>query len=482
MASISRERTEKAYAQGIEAIIVLIETIEKEHGNQLQELSKRVAELENQQAKNSKNSHQPPSTDGFVKQTKSLRKKSERKVGGQEGHEGHNLGWQETADIVIKHEVVECKVCGNKLSEVEGEIVEKRQVHDLPVIKVQVTEHQIEKKQCPHCHLVSVSKFPKSIGYWVQYGENIKGLITYLSQYQLIPSQRVQEFMKEVFSCKIGQGTIYNLVQKCHQILEPVEEKIKEQIKDSEVTHFDETGTNVNGKGLWMHVSSTESHTHYQVHKKRGREAMEAIGILPKYKGKAVHDGFKSYKEYQCSHYLCNAHHLRELTFIHERFNQPWAEEMIDLLCTINDTVKQAKLEHQTALESSKINTFELQFQKIIDLGYKDNPEPVLDPDAPKTRGRKKRPKPLNLLLRLDLEREQVLGFMYDFAVPFDNNLAERDIRMTKLKLKTSGCFRSLKGANAFARIRGYISTLRKQGLDILASLANLFRGNPLFV
>ena len=482
MISISRERTEKAYEQGIEAIIVLIETIEKEHGNQLQELSKRLAELENQQAKNSKNSHQPPSTDGFVKQTKSLRKKSERKVGGQEGHEGHNLGWQETADIVIKHEVVECKVCGNKLSEVEGEIVEKRQVHDLPVIKVQVTEHQIEKKQCPHCHLVSVSKFPKSIGYWVQYGENIKGLITYLSQYQLIPSQRVQELMKEVFSCEIGQGTIYNLAQKCHQILEPVEEKIKEQIKDSSVTHFDETGTNVNGEGLWMHVASTETHTHYQVHKKRGREAMEAIGILPKYKGKAVHDGFKSYKDYQCSHYLCNAHHLRELTFIHERFNQPWAEEMIDLLCDINDMVKQAKLVNKTALERSKITAFELKFQEIIDRGYKANPEPVIDPNTPKTRGRKKRTKPLNLIHRLDLERKQVLGFMHDFTVPFDNNLAERDIRMTKLKLKTSGCFRSLKGADAFARIRGYISTLRKQGLDILDSLINLFRGNPLFV
>ena len=479
MASISRERTEKAYEQGIEAIIVLIETIEKEHGNQLQELSKRLAELENQQAKNSKNSHQPPSTDGFVKQTKSLRKKSERKVGGQEGH---NLGWQETADIVIKHEMVECKVCGNKLSEVEGEIVEKRQVYDLPVIKVQVTEHQIEKKQCPHCHLVSVSKFPKSIGYWVQYGENIKGLITYLSQYQLIPSQRVEELMKEVFSCEIRQGTIYNLVQKCHQILEPVEEKIKEQIKDSEVTHFDETGTNVNGKGLWMHVSSTESHTLYQVHKKRGREAMDAIGILPKYKGKAVHDGFKSYKDYQCSHYLCNAHHLRELTFIHERFNQPWAEEMIDLLCDINDMVKQAKLDNQTALEQSQITAFELKFQKIIDRGYKANPEPVIDPSPQKTRGRKKRTKPLNLIHRLDLEREQALGFMHDFTVPFDNNLAERDIRMTKLKLKTSGCFRSLKGADAFARIRGYISTLRKQRLDILDSLINLFRGNPLFV
>ena len=479
MASISRERTEKAYEQGIEAIIVLIETIEKEHGNQLQELSKRLAELENQQAKNSKNSHQPPSTDGFVKQTKSLRKKSERKVGGQEGH---NLGRQETADIVIKHEMVECKVCGNKLSEVEGEIVEKRQVYDLPVIKVQVTEHQIEKKQCPHCHLVSVSKFPKSIGYWVQYGENIKGLITYLSQYQLIPSQRVEELMKEVFSCEIRQGTIYNLVQKCHQILEPVEEKIKEQIKDSEVTHFDETGTNVNGKGLWMHVSSTESHTLYQVHKKRGREAMDAIGILPKYKGKAVHDGFKSYKDYQCSHYLCNAHHLRELTFIHERFNQPWAEEMIDLLCDINDMVKQAKLDNQTALEQSQITAFELKFQKIIDRGYKANPEPVIDPSPQKTRGRKKRAKPLNLIHRLDLERKQALGFMHDFTVPFDNNLAERDIRMTKLKLKTSGCFRSLKGADAFARIRGYISTLRKQRLDILDSLINLFRGNPLFV
>ena len=482
MSNINREYIKKAYEQGIEAIILLIESIVKEHGNQLQELSKRLEELENQKAKNSKNSHQPPSTDGFGKQTKSLRKKSERKVGGQEGHEGHNLPWQETADLVIKHEIVECQVCGYDLREVVGEIVEKRQVHDLPVIKVQVTEHQIEKKQCPHCHLVRVSKFPKTVEYWVQYGENIKGLVTYLNQYQLIPSQRVQELMKEVFGCEIGQGTIYNLVQKCHQVLEPVEAKIKEQIQDATVTHFDETGTRVNGKGLWLHVSSSETHTHYQVHEKRGQVAMDAIGILPNYKGKAVHDGFKSYNQYQCSHYLCNAHHLRELTFIHERFNQPWSEKMIDLLCTINDEVKQAKLEHQTALEPSKISTFELQFQQIIDLGYKDNPEPVLDLALPKTRGRKKRPKPLNLILRLDLQREQVLGFMYDFAVPFDNNLAERDIRMTKLKLKTSGCFRSLKGANAFARIRGYISTLRKQGLHILDSLVSLFRGNPLFV
>lgn len=482
MTNISRESIEKAYEQGIEAIVSLIESIVKDHGNQLQELSERVAELGDQKAKNSKNSHQPPAADGFGKQTKSLRKKSGLKVGGQEGHEGNNLGWQETADIVIKHEVVECRVCGHDLSEIEGEVVEKRQVHDLPVIKVQVSEHQIEKKQCPHCHLVSKSRFPKTIEHWVQYGENVKGLITYLSQYQLIPSQRIQEFMKEVFRCEIGQGTIYNLIQKCHQILEPVEEKIKEQIQNSAVAHFDETGTNVNGKGLWLHVSSTETHTHYQVHEKRGQEAMDAIGILPEYKGKAVHDGFKSYKDYQCSHYLCNAHHLRELIFIHERFNQPWAEEMIDLLCKMNDTVKEAKLDNQTALEDSKISAFELTFQEIIDRGYKANPEPVIDSNAPKTRGRKKRPKPLNLILRLDLERKQVLGFMNDFAVPFDNNLAERDIRMTKVKLKTSGCFRSLKGANAFARIRGYISTLRKQGLDILDSLVNLFRGNPLFV
>lgn len=482
MTSLSRESIEKAYEQGIEAVIELIETIVKEQGKQLQELSKRLAEIENQKAKNSKNSDQPPSKDGFGKQTKSLRKKSERKVGGQEGHKGHNLGWQETPDMVIKHEVLECRICGQDLSEVTGEIVEKRQVHDLPIVKVQVTEHQIEKKQCPHCQLVSESKFPRTVESWVQYGENIKGLITYLSQYQLIPSQRIQELMKEVFSSEIGQGTIYNLIQKCDQELEPITEKIKEQIQASVVTHFDETGMNVNGKGLWLHVSSTETHTHYQVHEKRGKEAMDAIGILPKYRGKAVHDGFKSYKDYECSHYLCNAHHLRELTFIHERFNQPWAEEMIDLLCKIHDTVKEAKLNNQTGLEPSKINAFELKFQEIIDRGYQANPEPVPDSDAPKTRGRKKRPKPLNLILRLDLERKQVLGFMHDFSVPFDNNLAERDIRMTKLKLKTSGTFRSLKGANAFARIRGYISTLRKQGLNILDSLVNLFRGNPLWV
>jgi transposase len=233
MPNISQEHIEKAYEQGIEAIILLIGAIVKEYGSQLEELSKRLEEQENQKAKNSKNSHQPPSTDGFGKQTKSLRKKSERKIGGQEGHEGHNFAWQETADIVIKHEIVECQVCGYDLREVEGESVEKRQVHDLPVIKVQVSEHQIEKKQCPHCHLVRVSKFPKTVEHWVQYGENIKGLVTYLNQYQLIPSQRVKELMKEVFSCEMGQGTIYNLVQKCYQVLEPVEVKIKEQIQES---------------------------------------------------------------------------------------------------------------------------------------------------------------------------------------------------------------------------------------------------------
>jgi transposase len=477
MVKISREAIETSYQEGIEAIILLIETLV----NQVDTLTQRIEELENQKAKNSSNSHKPPSGDGFGKQTKSLRKGSERKTGGQEGHEGQNLKWVDKADEVIRYEVGECRVCGEDLRGLSGEQVESRQVHELPEIKMQVIEHQIERKICPQCQLASTSQFPATVQEWVQYGSSVRGVVTYLNQYQLIPSQRSQELMKDLFGCEISEGTIYEQVQRCHEILEPVEAEIKEKLEKAEVAHFDETGTRVEGKGYWLHVCSTKTHTHYQIHQKRGTEAMDEIGILPKFKGKAVHDGFKSYNQYGCGHSLCNAHHLRELVFIHERFNQAWAEEMIDLLCKIKDLVKQAKLEHKSTLEASIIKTFESEFQAIIDSGYASNPETIIANGA-KTRGRRKRTKPLNLILRLDLQRKQVLGFMYDFDVPFDNNLAERDIRMTKLKLKISGTFRSERGAFAFARIRGYISTLKKQGLSILDALTKAFLGNPLFV
>ena len=478
MKNISRAEIEKAYQEGVEAVIALIEGFVKE----VREIRERVEELENQKSKNSKNSHKPPSVDGFGKQTKSLRQKSEKEIGGQTGHEGQNLKWEETADVVIKHEVTACGVCGEDLREIEGEVVEQRQVHDIPKVKIEVIEHQVEKKVCPHCKLVSISKFPSGVREWVEYGEKVRGLVTYLNQYQLIPSQRTQEIMKDVFDCKISEGTIYNQVQKCYEMLEPVEESIKAKIQESEVVHFDETGMRVNGSGQWLHVSSTKTHTHYQVHQKRGQIAMDEIGILPNFKGKAVHDGFKSYNQYECKHYLCNAHHLRELVFVHEQLKQSWAEQMIKFLCKVNDLVKQSKLDGKSALEPSVITKFELEFQTIIDSGYKSNPEPKIDPDLPKPKGRVKRSKPLNLILRLDAQRKQTLGFMYDFAVPFDNNLAERDIRMTKLRQKISGGFRSESGAYAFARIRGYISTLKKQGLQVLDALINIFLGNPLFV
>jgi transposase len=470
MTKISRETIEIAYQQGIEAVVGLI-----------LELATRIEELENQKAKNSKNSDKPPSGDGFGKQTKSLRAVTGKQSGGQEGHEGHNLRWVETSDQVIKHEVKACEKCGEDISEVIGEVVEQRQVHELPVIKLEVTEHQVERKICPHCQLATTSRFPSSVQDWVQYGSRVKGIVTYLNQYQLIPSQRTQELMRDLFGCEISEGTIYNQVQKCHEVLAPVEAEIKEKLQNAEVANFDETGMRVEAKGWWLHVCSTKTHTHYQVHKKRGAEAMDEIGILPNFKGKAVHDGWKSYDQYECMHNLCNAHHLRELVFIHERFNQPWAEQMIQLLCKINGAVKVSKLEGKTALAATTIKDFESEFHTIIDKGYAANPE-TPPPDAVKTKGRPKRSKALNLIRRLDLQRKQALGFMYDFAVPFDNNLAERDIRMTKLKLKISGTFRSELGACAFARIRGYISTLKKQGLNVLDALTRAFLGNPLFV
>jgi len=480
MTNISRETIETAYQEGLDAVVTLIELIIKEQSKQIEALGESIKELENQKAKNSKNSHKPPSGDGFRKQTKSLRKKSEKKSGGQEGHKGQNLEWVEHADKIIKHPILVCQGCSQDLEELIGEKVESRQVHELPKIKLQVIEHQIEKKVCPHCQLANISQFPPLVEDWVQYGENVKGLVTYLNQYQLIPLQRTQEIMKDVFDCGISEGTIHKQGQKCYEVLAPVEQRIKEKLLEAKVMHFDETGTRVKGCNYWLHVSSTKTHTYYRVHRKRGRVAMDEMGILPNYRGKAIHDGYKSYTQYPCHHYLCNAHHLRELVFIYEQFNQLWAEEMITFLCAVNNLVKQAKLDGKLALELSVIKGLELEFQAIIDHAHKSNP--IVEPTNIRTRGRPKQTKPLNLIHRLDVQRQQVLGFMYDFDIPFDNNLAERDIRMTKVKQKISGSFRTEEGANIFARIRGYISTLKKQALNVLDALTSAFRGNPLFV
>jgi len=472
--TIRRDEIRAVYAQGEDAVIALVEGLLE----RIAVLEARVEALENQISKNSRNSSKAPSSDGFKSRTKSQRRKSERSSGGQAGHPGTTLEWSEEVHHVEQHCVEACSVCGQSLSEVAVEAWDLRQVRDIAPIVLTVTEHQAEVKCCPHCQTLNRGEFPSQVNSRVQYGASLKGLMVYLLDYQLLPSARVEELLSDVLGCEISEATLYNSRESCFAGLASVEEAIAGAIQQAEVLHSDETGMRVKGQLWWLHVASTDGLTFYFVHTKRGKEAMDAMGILPNYEGISVHDGLKSYAQYACEHALCNAHHLRELTFILECYQQIWAEEFSLLLCDLKQQVDDAKARAEQALEPDLVQWFEERYQTLIQAGLAANPLPQLPPDVVKPRGRPKQSPAKNLLDRLQ-HQDQVLAFMYDFRVPFDNNQAERDLRMMKLKQKISGGFRSVEGAQMFARIRSYISTLKKQGLNVLDALKQVFLGNP---
>ena len=443
-------------------------------------LEVRVEALENQLKKNSQNSSKPPSSDGFGKRTKSLRQPSDRSSGGQPGHPGSTLEWCADPDSVLIYPVETCTSCGSSLQRVPVTDRELRQVHDLPMVEIAVTEHQCEIKCCPACQSLNRGQFPPEVQNGVQYGPNLQGLIIYLLDVQLLPSARVRELLSEVYGVELSEGTLYNVRSRCFDALADAEEEIRSALIDAPVVHFDETGFRVKSKLWWLHVACTDSLTFYFVHSKRGKIAMDAMKILPQYKGIANHDGLKSYTQYPSKHSLCNAHHLRELIFIVERYEQVWASQMIALLVEMNEAVKAAKVLEDIALAASQLAEFERRYDEILKTGFAENPAVVLPVQQVKPRGRPKQSPAKNLLDRLQRHSEAVLRFIHNFEVSFDNNQAERDLRMMKLKQKISGCFRSEQGAVSFCRIRSYLSTLRKQGINILDALFQVFMGNPI--
>jgi len=444
------------------------------------QLKERVKKLEEQVNKNSKNSSKPPSTDGFKKPEKII-KKSLKKNGGQKGHQGHTLYQVDDPDEIVQHKVSTCNKCGHSLDNVESTAHGKRQVFEVE-INIKVTEHQAEQKPCPLCGENNKAKFPEDVQSPVQYGSNYKALAVYLNQYQLLPVARTSEFFEDIIGLKPSEASIINFSNDLYEVLKPVEEKIKQGIIESPVVNFDETGTSVKGKTNWLHSASTDDLTFFAIHEKRGKKAMDDIDILPNFQGIAVHDFWRSYLKYDnCLHSLCNAHLLRELTGIYENDEkQKWAIDMILLLCEIKNTVDETKENtNRNSLTPLQIEFFTTIYQKILDSGFRLNARLDQDKYPDHKRGRKKQSKPKNLLDRFDEYKDGIIRFMSDFKVPFDNNLAERDIRMTKLKEKISGTFRSINGANVFARIRGYISTARKNNQSILDSIKNLFKNKP---
>lgn len=477
------EEIHEAYHAGEETVQQLFVTViiqVEQVVSHVQELHDVIQHLQDQIQKNSRNSSKPPSSDGLKKpRTRSLRNPGQRPNGGQPGHPGHTLQQVEHPDRVRVHEVDVCQTCQSSLEQVEEERREKRQVFDIPALRLEVTEHQNIVKVCPQCGTVNMAAFPADVSQPVQYGPLVKAHATYLTNYHFLSLERTAQFFEDVFGQRVSEGVIESAnIDGAAKVL-PSHEAVKQHLLDSAVVNFDESGLRVDGKGQWLHVASTPELTYYEVHEKRGQVAMDEIGILPEFHGTAVHDHWHSYFTYtECDHSLCNAHHLRELEFVSEQYQQDWANEMGQLLREINTAVTQTRpvSDH---LEAHQLTEFERRYDEILDVGFRANPPPAEEESPPKTRGKRKQSPPKNLLDRLQGKKPEVLRFMYDFRVPFDNNQGERDIRMMKVKQKVSGTFRTTAGAERFCRIRGYLSTVRKQGVNVLDALKRAFEGTP---
>jgi len=454
------------------AALARIDELEQQVAKQ----NERIQKLEDQLAKNSQNSGKPPSSDGLKKpKTRSLRQQSGKNKGGQKGHIGETLKMVSNPHHQEVCPLTACPHCVHDLSQVTAIAHERRQLFDLPPVGIEVTEYQAEIKRCPHCHQQAKAPFPEQITAPVQYGPRLKAQAVYFNQYQLMPWARTCEAFADLYNHRPTEAFLQESLQSCHQQIEPSLVEIKETLKKEKVAHFDETGMRVLGKLHWVHVASTSSLTYYDVHEKRGQMGMRDIGILPEFTGRAIHDHFKSYLQFRnCLHGYCNAHHLRELQFITDQYQQAWAVTMSQLLLDIKAAVARAPANNRS-LSPSQCKQFADTYDKILAEGFAVNP-------VPEKTGKKGRPKqspPKNLLDRLQQNKQQVLAFMYDFRVPFTNNLAERDVRMVKVKEKISGSFRTMNGAKIFCAIRSYISTVRKQGFNVLNALECALCGNP---
>ena len=445
-------------------------------------LEARIKELESRQKKDSSTRSKPPSSDGLGKKPSanrsSLRGKSQKKQGGQAGHKGYTLQQSDTPDKIEKYSPCTCGQCGYDLAGQPAGGYDRRQVYDLPPLMVEVTEHRAYYKICPSCQSLNRGKFPAAITHPVQYGPSIKSTAVYLKDYQLLPYERIREMFADIYNHPLSVATLLNAEDNCHTRLEKVAKAIHRALNDAPVVGFDESGVRVEGKLHWLHSTSTSQLTWYLIHPKRGKDAIETAGILTDFKGVAVHDALQSYFQYSlCTHALCNAHHLRELKLLFEHYEQLWAAAMAALLRDLHRVVKNHRKAGKNRLSESLIAKFKYCYDDILKAALEEIPS-LPDP-PPNKRGRKKQHPAKNLYDRLLKHPEAVLRFMRDFRVPFDNNQAERDIRMIKTQQKISGTFRKSQGAEVFCRIRGYISTAKKQGMNVLQVLRSVFEGKP---
>ena len=384
------------------------------------------------------------------------------------------MTFSDSPDHIRVDKVTSCFQCNRDLGEVSAIGVERRQVFELPPLQLEVSEHRGEIKHCPKCQAKNHATFLPGVDNRTQYGERVKSLAVYLNNYQMVPYQRISQLFEDLFGVAISAGTIYNANCCCYEQLENSEEAIKQTIINSDVANFDETGLYQSAKRIWLHSASTLEATYYFAHPKRSSAAMDEAGILPEFRGVAIHDHWQCYNKYNnCSHAFCNVHHLRELTRAYEQDNALWAKEMKQLLLEIKQSVDKAKSLGKSYLDAISKQSYRNQYRAILKEALSTYPNAPAQ--AHGKRGKPKQSKAKNLLDRLSKYQRETLRFMDDFRVPFDNNLAERDIRMIKVKQKISRCFRSEQGTAFFCRIRGFISTMRKQKKIFWNLLENLF-------
>jgi transposase len=443
-------------------------------------LQAEVADLKRRLAQNSRNSSRPPSSDGLAKPPapKSLRRRSGRKPGGQHGHEGHRLQRVEHPDEVIVHTPAVCGGCGSDLG--DGELVdeEARQVFDLPPVRLLVREHRCQRRRCA-CGHVTAAAFPADVGAPTQYGPRMRALAIYLIVVQHLPYQRAATLLGDWLGAPLSPATLLAFVKGGASDLGEFLDLAHEQIICSPVVHFDETGARVAGHGRWLHCASTDTLTFYALHDRRGTEGIDHAGVMPNFRGIAVHDGWPQYRAYTAAtHALCNAHHLRELLAVIEQNTdeQSWASQIDLLLRALHEEVKAAKAAGEDWLDPLLLAGYQAAYQQIIAAGNKRCPLSAIKTGK---RGVIRQSPARNLLTRLDRDREHILRFAHDFRVPFDNNLVERDIRMIKIQQKISGSWRTTAGADHFLALRSYINTARKQSRDILDALARLADHQP---
>lgn len=452
----------------------------KELREELSEAYAKIAELEERINKNSQNSSKPPSTDGYKKpMPKSLRKPSGKKQGGQPGHKGTTLHIAKEPTETVSHMPEKCAECPRQAAcRKRAWVAETRYVADA-VVDITLTAHESLEIECPRSKARLRGPFPAEVNAPMQYGDKLNALVVAFHTVGAVSTNRIHELFGNVFGIPLSTGTVLKMVSHCASKVKSVMEHVRDKIAAGPLAHFDETGCRVNQRLNWVHVASTGSETFLYLSEKRGSKGMDEGGVLPAFHGAAIHDCWAPYWKYDMEHGICCAHLLRELNGVKDNHpQQKWPSYFSKLLLDMKSAKDAAIDAGQGGINAAQYEKLLRRYDRILTTAYRENPEPET---VPGRKGRRKRGKVLALIDRLCKYKDAVCLFLKNFSVPFDNNQAERDLRMVKVKTKVSGCFRTEEGCRDFLYILAYTSTAKKHHVNPFLAILLAIKGQPSF-